>query len=61
MIEGQSAVSGDWPPALVWCLPIIVREEELLGLLLTLAESGTFKRLGSFKEARSDDFDITII
>lgn len=58
--EGQYDVSGDLPPGLVFCLPVITWESEVLGLLLASADcgtGGTFKRVGSLDWARTDDFD----
>jgi hypothetical protein len=57
MIVGQYDVWGDFPPALVFCLPIMGWEETLMGLLLTPADIGTFKRVGLFEAARRNDFE----
>lgn len=55
--EGQYDVSGDWPPAVVYCLPVVASREMVTGLLLAPDGSRTFKRVGSFTHARRDDFD----
>lgn len=57
MVRGQYDVSGDWPPASVYCLPVMALREKVIGLLLAPAASGIFKRVGSFENAERDDFD----
>jgi hypothetical protein len=50
--------AGDWPPMLVFCLPILVVEERvLMGLLLATFGKEAFKRAGSFEHAHRKDFD----
>lgn len=57
IMEGEYDVSGDWPPALVFTLPIITSEFGVFGLLLAPADNSTFKRVGWFNEGKTADFD----
>ncbi|RDL39593.1 uncharacterized protein BP5553_03933 [Venustampulla echinocandica] len=50
--------AGDWPPILVFCLPISVHDETVsMGLLLATSEKEAFRRVGSFENAHRKDFD----
>ncbi|KAH8805109.1 heterokaryon incompatibility protein-domain-containing protein [Xylogone sp. PMI_703] len=54
---GQYDVSGGWGAILVSCLPIAAFEERIsIGLLLVQTDGGTFRRIGSFRNARRNDF-----
>ena len=56
-MKGKYDVSGDWPPALVFCLPVITWGSKVLGLLIAPADCGTFRRVGSFDWGEAADFD----
>ncbi|ERF69010.1 hypothetical protein EPUS_06697 [Endocarpon pusillum Z07020] len=56
-MEGKYDVSGDWPPALVFCLPVLTWGSKIHGLLLAPADRGTFRRVGSFDWGEAAGFD----
>ena len=50
--------SGSWPPVFVFCLPISAHEKKIsIGLILTQEGDGAFRRIGSFANANTQDFD----
>jgi hypothetical protein len=49
---------GDWPPMLVFCLPIIAWANIITaGLLLVVSDKESFKRVGLFRSAPTRNFD----
>jgi hypothetical protein len=56
-MKGEYNVSGNWSLALIFCLSVIIMGPIVLGLLLALADYGTFRRGGSFDEGKTAGFD----
>ncbi|MCJ1365043.1 hypothetical protein MMC16_004162 [Acarospora aff. strigata] len=57
-VKGGLDEGGEWPPMLVFCLPIAVNSGNIsMGLLLANSGKDLFKRVGSFEDALTKDFD----
>lgn len=56
--RGYHDEAGEWPPILVFCLPVSSGEETIArGLLLIAAKDDMLRRIGSFEGVNRRDFD----